>query len=88
MLMKAARADRIKGLLTDFVPEGVYSLQYADDTIIFSSMDDRYLLNLKCILLWYEKFLGMRINFHKSEIVPLNVEASLVHRVSHLLGVR
>jgi hypothetical protein len=32
---KAAQDDMIKGLLPGVVPGGVFSLQYADDTIIF-----------------------------------------------------
>ncbi|WVZ69867.1 hypothetical protein U9M48_018590 [Paspalum notatum var. saurae] len=86
MMMKAARAGLIKGLLTDFVTEGIYSLQYADDTIVFSSPEGRYIRNLKCILMWYERISGMRINFHKSEVLPLNVEPALMNNVSLFLG--
>ena len=34
--MKAARAGQVKGLLLNFKEGGVVSLQYADDTIVFS----------------------------------------------------
>jgi hypothetical protein len=42
----------------------------------FSKAEDDALMNLKCVLMWYEQILGMRINFHKSELVPLNIEPS------------
>ena len=35
MLAKAARGGLISGLLCDFCPGGVFSLQYADDTLLF-----------------------------------------------------
>jgi hypothetical protein len=50
------------------------SLQYADDTILFSSADLTYLTNLKHVIMWFEQISGMRVNFHKSEIITLNLE--------------
>ena len=40
MLKKASEQGLIRGLLTDFREGGVISLQYADDTILFSSIED------------------------------------------------
>ena len=34
------------------------SLQYADDTILFSDCDDLYLRNLKSCLAWFEQLSG------------------------------
>lgn len=28
----------------------------------------------------------MRINYHKSEIISINIEEGLVHRISHIFG--
>jgi hypothetical protein len=84
MLPKAAEQGLVKGLLTNFRKEGVISLQYADDTIIFSSCEDEHLKNLKCCLMWFEQLSGMRINYHKSEIVPLNIGEEISKRVSRL----
>jgi hypothetical protein len=55
----------IKGLVSDVVPSGVISLQYADDTILFVDEDIIYSENLKCILTCFELMSGMRINYHK-----------------------
>lgn len=48
-------------------------MQYADDTILFSRIEEGYTKNLKGILMWFEQLSGTRINFHKSELIPLNV---------------
>ncbi|WVZ97911.1 hypothetical protein U9M48_043413 [Paspalum notatum var. saurae] len=81
MMLRTARAGLIKGLLTDLVPDDIFSLQYADDTIKKVTLE-----NLKCILMWYERITGMRINFHKSEVLPIHVEPSLIHCVKHIMG--
>lgn len=47
MISKAADEGLIKGLLTDFSPEGIISLQYADDTILFLEDNIEYARNLK-----------------------------------------
>lgn len=86
MLEKAAKKGLIKGLLTDFNREGIISLQYADDTILFSSAEDEHLNNLKCELACFETISGMRINFHKSEIIPVNVEGEDSHGIAHIFG--
>jgi hypothetical protein len=39
MMLKATKHGLVKGLLTKYMEEGVISLQYADDTIIFSSVE-------------------------------------------------
>ena len=70
MLKKASEQGLIRGLLTDFREGGVISLQYADDTILFSSVEDQHLKNLMCCLVLFENLSGMRINYHKSELIP------------------
>jgi hypothetical protein len=86
MLDKAARSGLVKGMLHDFREGGILSLQYADDTILFFSSDISHLTNLKHILLWYEQISGMRINFHKSEFIPMNLDDELVHVVTHIFS--
>jgi hypothetical protein len=86
MHRKAVDRGLITGLLEDFRVGGIVALQYADDTILFSKAEDFVLENLKCILMWYEQVLGMRINFHKSEMVPINLEDNEVHRLAHILS--
>jgi hypothetical protein len=61
-------------------------LQYADDTLLFSSCKDHHLSNLKRILMLFERVSGMRVNFHKSECIPLNVDECRAHEIAHILG--
>jgi hypothetical protein len=50
MLMKVDRGGLIRGLMPEFRDGGVISLQYDDDTILFSTPDEQMLKNLKCTL--------------------------------------
>jgi hypothetical protein len=84
MLHKAANEGLVRGLLADFREEGVISLQYADDTIIFSSVEEGHLKNLKCCLIWFEVLSRMRINYHKSEIIPINITDEEVQEVARI----
>jgi hypothetical protein len=86
MWRKASRLGHIKGLLTEFREDGVVSLQYADDTIVFADPDPQNVKNLKCSLIRFEKLSGMRINFRKSEIIPCNLSEGQIHEAGHILG--
>jgi hypothetical protein len=58
MLMKGAEKGLIKGVAKNFREGGIISLPYADDTILFSSIEDEYTRNLKGILTWLKSCLG------------------------------
>jgi hypothetical protein len=85
MLAKVANKNLIKGLSTSQGKE-VISLQYADDTILFSSIDKPLLENLKNTLTMFEQISGMRINFHKSELTPINLKDSQTHDIAHVFS--
>jgi hypothetical protein len=74
MLMKAASSNLISGLCPDLCPGGVISLQYADDTILFLDNDVEKAKNLKKTLVYFEQVSGMRINYNKSELIPINMD--------------
>jgi hypothetical protein len=86
MLAKASNGGLIRGLLCNFRPGGVLALQYVDDTLLFSSCDPVSIRNLKCTLMLFERVSGMRINFLKSEIVPMNLGEEAIHEISHILN--
>jgi hypothetical protein len=71
MLVKGTDSGLIRGLCPNFILGGVVSLQYADDTLLFLEKDVSVAFNLKWILTCFEKISGMRINFHKSELIPI-----------------
>jgi hypothetical protein len=49
------------------------SLQYVDDTILFVANKVECARNLKWVLTCFELISGIRVNYHKSELVPMNI---------------
>jgi hypothetical protein len=49
-------------------------VQYADDTIIVLPADPNQLQILKRILEEYTAFTGLKVNYHKSSLVPINMD--------------
>jgi hypothetical protein len=86
MLAMAVGVGLIAGLLEEFRHVVVITMQYADDTILFSSCEDVCLTNLKVILMLFEQVSSMIINFHKSECILMNVEDEVGHQIAHLLN--
>jgi hypothetical protein len=86
ILLKGANLGLAKGLGSDFREGGIIALQYADDTLIFSNIEHDHLVNLKDILLWFEQISGMRVNFHKSELIPMNLSDMETHDLSHFFA--
>jgi hypothetical protein len=56
------------GLVPHLVEDGLSILQYADDTILFLNDDLEKAKGLRIVLSAFEKLLGLKINFHKSEL--------------------
>jgi hypothetical protein len=86
MLAKAYEKGLISWLLGDFREGGITTLQYVDDTLLFSSCEDQHLSNLWKVLMIFERVSEMRVNFHKSECTPLNVEEGRAHEIAHILS--
>jgi hypothetical protein len=86
MLAKVADQGLVKGVLGDFRASGILSLQYVDDTLLFSDCGGYYLRNLKIVLSLFERISGMRINFNKSEFIPMHLADEQVHDVAHILN--
>jgi hypothetical protein len=74
MLGKAALKGYIYGLMDDVYPGGVISLQYADDTLLFLSHKNKSTIYLKWIMIFFEKISGMRVNYSKSDLTPINLD--------------
>jgi hypothetical protein len=74
LLVKTAKRGYIGGLMDSLYPEGVISLQYADDTLLFLKHDYQVACHLKWLLVCFEKLSGMKINYNKSDLVPVNLE--------------
>jgi hypothetical protein len=54
-------------------PEGITSLQYADDILLFLKHDYMSACHLKWLLMCFEQLSGMKINYNKSDMVHVNL---------------
>jgi hypothetical protein len=79
MLVKRSNASLIRGLCSNLIPGGVISLQYADDTLLFLENDRNVVVNFKWILTCFGQLSGMRINYHKSELIGINLDNSEIN---------
>jgi hypothetical protein len=72
MLGKATDKYHITDLLSSSYLEGVISLQYTYDSLLF--LEHNYIAGsyLKWLLVCFEKLYGMKINYHKNDITPIN----------------
>jgi hypothetical protein len=86
MLIKAANNNLIFGMFRSFCPSGIISMQYADDTLLFLESKMENIQNLKWLLSCFEQLSGMRINFHKCDLVPINVECEEAQLFSQTLS--
>jgi hypothetical protein len=86
MLIKAGDHSLIRGLCPEVRPGGVISLQYADDTILFVENNPETARNLKWVLTYFEQVSGMRINYNKSELIPINMEPEEIASFKTILG--
>jgi hypothetical protein len=74
MLIKASRKGYIAGLMSSLYPEGVLSLQYTDDTLLFLEHDYMLACHLKWLMACFEKLCGMKINYSKSDMTTINLD--------------
>jgi mannosylglycoprotein endo-beta-mannosidase len=60
-------------------------IQYADDTLIVLPADAKQLICLKAILHTFSESTGLRVNYQKSNMYPINMDSErLVHFASTL----
>jgi hypothetical protein len=76
----------IKGVVGHLIPGRVSQLQYADDTMLLFEPDDHSIASVKMILLSFEAMFGMKVNFHKSEVIAMGLDRQEGQRVANLLN--
>jgi hypothetical protein len=86
ILVAARDASHIRGVAPHIFPGGITHLQYADDTILMIELDDQSIVNLKFLLLCFESMSGLRINFHKSEVLVLGTSEAEQTRIANMLN--
>jgi len=76
-LQTLLNSAKVRGLLTLPVPTFNHNdfpiLQYADDTLIFLEGDARQLFFLKSLLNSFADSTGLKVNYNKSLMVPVNI---------------
>jgi hypothetical protein len=86
MLIKAESNNLIRGLCPQLCPGGIISLEYIDDTILFIENDVEVARNLKWVLTCFEQVSGMKINYEKSELVPINLDQDETELIKEIMG--
>jgi hypothetical protein len=76
MISLAQKNNLIKGLVPEYIENGVAVLQYADDTILCIRDDKEQASHLKLLLYLYEEMSGLKINFAKSEVIMVSQHTS------------
>jgi hypothetical protein len=61
-------------------------VQYADDTLVIMPADTTQILIMKQILENYALSTGLKINFHKSSLIPINLDHVSASGIAQLLG--
>lgn len=84
-LSNAQTVGLISGLGQSNSPK-VLNLHFADDTLLFLEANTTMVEHLKFLLLGFELLSGLKINFSKSTLVPLNIQQSLATNLANQLG--
>lgn len=72
--------------MDDLIPRGISHIQYADDTVIMLDGSENSIRNLKLILYCFEWLIGLKINFHKSEVFVFGAQQEEKERMANMLN--
>ena len=98
LLLFVIAVDLLQLVVNDMLARGVLNLpipshdndipiiQYADDTIIILYAVEEQLVALKNMLHIFQQSSGLKVNFTKSSMVPLDLEPAKALRLSNILG--
>jgi len=86
LVRQAIKINRLAGIKIGSKEVDVTFLQYADDALFFCEDSWSNVVSIKAILRGFEIASGLKVNFHKSSLVGLNVENSNLRCYSNLLN--
>jgi len=68
--------------------EGIHltHLQFVDDTLIFCEADEQHLQRIRGVLLSFQAFAGLVVNFHKSRLIAIGKDDEWSQNAAALLG--
>ena len=61
-------------------------IQYADDTLLIMPAEERQLSHIKSLLHFFTEYTGLKVNYHKSFLVPINVPDDRIQRLLNTLN--
>ena len=73
-------------MIDHIIDKGVAVLQYADDTIICPKHNIQGARNMKLLLYMYEMMAGLKVNFHKSEVLTINDEDNWASKYAEIFN--
>ncbi|RVW39477.1 Transposon TX1 uncharacterized 149 kDa protein [Vitis vinifera] len=85
MLLKAEERNVLEGFRVGRNKTRVSHLQFADDTIFFSSTREEDMMTLKSVLLVFVHIFGLKVNLDKSNIYDINLEQNHLSRLAEML---
>ena len=72
IIKKTVGNETLLNVCNEITCNGLSVLQFADDTILFTSHLPKHIIALKFILYSFELLSGLTINFDKSSVLVLN----------------
>jgi hypothetical protein len=73
LLTKATAKNYITGFMDNLYPEGIISLQYVDDTLLFLKHEYTEACHLKWLMICFEQLSEMKINYNKNDLILVNL---------------
>jgi hypothetical protein len=86
LINRAKNNGQIRRLVAHLVEGGLSILQYTNDKILFMEHDLEQAANMKLLLCAFEQLLGLKINFHKSEIFCHGGAKEIENHYTNLFG--
>jgi hypothetical protein len=81
LMRKAAKKNKIRGIMTQLIEEEITHIQYAYDTILMIEEDDNSIVNMNFILYCFEWTSDLKINYHKSEAFMFGMDEERQTRI-------
>jgi hypothetical protein len=97
-LLFVLAADLLQSIINEAMHRGLLSMplprcgpdfpivQYADDTLLIMEACPRQLLTLKALLNSFADSTGLKVNYHKFNIYPINVETGKMENLASTFG--
>jgi hypothetical protein len=86
LMDKAVEKGLIRGILDNVIEKGISHIQYADDTVLMIDGSDKSIINLKILLYCFEWLSGLKINYHKSEVVFFGISQAEKERKINMMN--